>query len=56
MKRISYHVDCKKELLQEKLKKNSKHIDKLLAEIIFKRKEKTCYEVASSKRIDISKM
>ena len=56
MKRISYQVNCENKSLNIKIKEDKKYLEKLLAEIIYKRKEKICYENASSKRININQM
>ena len=56
MKRISYQVNCENNSLNLKIKEDKKYLEKLLAEIIYKRKEKICYENASSKRININQM
>ncbi len=44
MKRISYHVNCKKNKLDLKIKSDKLYIEKAIAEIIYKRREKKCYE------------
>ena len=52
MIRISYNVDCKKDKLNTKIKNDKLYLEKVLANITFKRKEKLCYEKCSNKRIN----
>lgn len=55
MKKISYEVKCFKN--DKELKPNTTlNYTKLIAEIIYKRKEKVCYEKSSKKRIDFKEV
>lgn len=41
---VSYNVKVNKSKLSNKIKKDSKYLIKEFANIIYKRREKTCYE------------
>lgn len=48
MKKISYNVKVNKKSLLLKIRKDENYINNLMAQIIYKRREKKCYENSSN--------
>jgi len=50
MRIVSYNVSCNTNKVQENIKKDKIYLEKKMSEIIFKRREKACYENSSNEK------
>lgn len=56
MKRIAYNVEVNDNNIKEKMVENKDYIEKIIASIIYKRKERSCYEKSAIEAINIKKV